>query len=100
MSTGGAAYFCGKGADSTKHNASIKGAIAGAHFIKAVAPEYGIPVILHTDHCPKKDLPWLEGMLDVYIHPHSRSERQLTSVSVVRAGDKGERWKGADEGIL
>lgn len=25
---------------------------------------YDIPVILHTDHCAKKLLPWLDGMLD------------------------------------
>jgi len=29
-----------------------------------VAPAYGIPVVLHTDHCAKKLLPWLDGMLD------------------------------------
>lgn len=38
--------------------------MAGAHFIRAVAPSYGIPVVLHTDHCAKKLLPWLDGMLD------------------------------------
>ena len=40
------------------------GAIAGAHYIRAVAPIYGVPVVLHTDHCAKKLLPWLDGMLD------------------------------------
>lgn len=25
---------------------------------------YEVPVILHTDHCAKKLLPWLDGMLD------------------------------------
>ena len=29
-----------------------------------MAPAYGIPVVLHTDHCAKKLLPWLDGMLD------------------------------------
>jgi fructose-bisphosphate aldolase, class II len=33
-------------------------------YIRAVAPAYGIPVILHTDHCAKKLLPWLDGLLD------------------------------------
>lgn len=64
LSQGGAAYFAGKGVDNKDQTASIAGAIAGAHFIRAVAPAYGIPVILHTDHCAKKLLPWLDGMLD------------------------------------
>lgn len=33
-------------------------------YIRAIAPTYGIPVILHTDHCAKKLLPWLDGLLD------------------------------------
>jgi len=63
-SQGGAAYFAGKGVDNKDQNASIQGAIAAAHYIRAIAPTYGVPVILHTDHCAKKLLPWLDGMLD------------------------------------
>jgi fructose-bisphosphate aldolase class II len=63
-SQGGAAYFAGKGVDNKDQFASIQGAVAAAHYIRAVAPAYGIPVILHTDHCAKKLLPWLDGMLD------------------------------------
>ncbi|RAP38284.1 class II fructose-bisphosphate aldolase, partial [Rhodovulum viride] len=33
------------------------------HYIRAIAPTYGIPVVLHTDHCAKKLLPWFDGML-------------------------------------
>ena len=64
ISQGGAAYFAGKGIDNKNQEASIAGAIAGAQYIRAVAPTYGIPVVLHTDHCAKKLLPWLDGMLD------------------------------------
>lgn len=64
MSQGGAAYFAGKGVGNKNQEASIAGAIAAAHYIRAVAPSYGIPVVLHTDHCAKKLLPWLDGMLD------------------------------------
>ncbi|KAK9454360.1 hypothetical protein V1511DRAFT_460492 [Dipodascopsis uninucleata] len=64
MSQGGAAYFAGKGVSNTDQKASITGAIAGAQYIRAVAPAYGIPVVLHTDHCAKKLLPWMDGMLD------------------------------------
>merc|ERR1711865_1347654 len=44
--------------------ASILGAVAGAHYTRAVAAAYGIPVLLHSDHCAKKLLPWFDGMLD------------------------------------
>lgn len=62
-SQGGAAYFAGKGVDNKDQAASIAGSIAAAHYIRAIAPTYGIPVVLHTDHCAKKLLPWFDGML-------------------------------------
>lgn len=64
VSQGGAAYFAGKGIANGNQEASIAGAVAAAHYITAVAPIYGISVVLHTDHCAKKLLPWLDGMLD------------------------------------
>lgn len=45
-------------------DAAINGAIAGAYHVRRLAPKYGVPVILHTDHCAKKLLPWVDGMLD------------------------------------
>lgn len=62
-SNGGAAYFAGKGVSNEGQNAAIQGSIAAAHYIRAIAPAYGIPVVLHTDHCAKKLLPWFDGML-------------------------------------
>ncbi|KAL9635060.1 MAG: hypothetical protein Q9164_003705 [Protoblastenia rupestris] len=64
MSQGGALYFAGKGVANDKQQGSIAGAIAGANYIRAIAPTYGVPVVLHTDHCAKKLLPWLDGMMD------------------------------------
>lgn len=31
---------------------------------RSIAPTYGIPVIMHSDHCAKKLLPWFDGMLE------------------------------------
>ncbi|KAK4111661.1 fructose bisphosphate aldolase [Canariomyces notabilis] len=64
VSNGGAAFFAGKGVSNDGQAASIAGAIAAAHYIRSIAPVYGIPVVLHTDHCAKKLLPWLDGMMD------------------------------------
>jgi fructose-bisphosphate aldolase class II len=44
--------------------AAILGAIAGAQHIHTLAEAYGATVILHTDHCAKKLLPWIDGLLD------------------------------------
>lgn len=63
-SQGGAAYFAGKGVKNGSQEASIAGSIAAAHYIRAIAPTYGIPVVLHTDHCAKKLLQWFDGMLE------------------------------------
>lgn len=65
VSQGGAHFFGGKGLANGKDQAgSIAGSIAAAHFIRAIAPAYNIPVVLHTDHCAKKLLPWFDGMLE------------------------------------
>jgi fructose-bisphosphate aldolase class II len=66
FSEGGSAFFCGKGLPNDKGvlQASILGAVAGAHYVRMVAPAYGIPVFVHSDHCAKKLLPWFDGMLE------------------------------------
>lgn len=63
VSNGGAAYFAGKGLPNDKQQASVAGSVACAHYVRSVAKHYGVPVILHSDHCAKKLLPWFDGML-------------------------------------
>merc|ERR1712061_382476 len=64
FSEGGSAFFCGKAIKNDGKQASILGAVAGAHYVRNIAPAYGIPVIVHSDHCAKKLLPWFDGMLE------------------------------------
>jgi len=64
FSEGGACFFAGKSLPNGKKEAAILGACAGAHYVRAVAPAYGIPVLVHSDHCAKKLLPWFDGMLE------------------------------------
>ncbi|KIN01837.1 hypothetical protein OIDMADRAFT_120827, partial [Oidiodendron maius Zn] len=52
-----------QGVANGSQEASIAGGIAAAHYIRSVASAYSIPVVLHTDHCAKKLLPWLDGPL-------------------------------------
>ncbi len=64
FSNGGAQFNAGKGLSNDGQKAAIAGAIAGAKHVHTLSEAYGVPVILHTDHCAKKLLPWIDGMLD------------------------------------
>lgn len=64
FSNGGAAFIAGKGFKGEGQQSAVLGAISGAHHVHQMAEHYGVPVILHTDHCAKKLLPWLDGLLD------------------------------------
>jgi len=64
FSNGGAAFYAGKGLSNDGQKAAILGGVSGALHIHNVAEAYGIPVILHTDHCAKNLLPWIDGLLD------------------------------------
>ena len=64
FSNGGAHYFAGKGLSNSEEKAAILGGISGARHVHELAEAYGATVILHTDHCAKKLLPWIDGLLD------------------------------------
>jgi fructose-bisphosphate aldolase class II len=64
FSNGGAQYFAGKGLSNANEKAAILGGISGAKHIHEVAEAYGATVILHTDHCAKNLLPWIDGLLE------------------------------------
>ena len=64
FSNGGAQFNAGKGLSNENEQAAIAGAIAGAKHVHEIAKHYGAKVILHTDHCAKKLLPWIDGLLD------------------------------------
>ena len=64
FSNGGAGFNAGKGLGNDNQLAAISGSIAGAHHVHTMAKAYGVPVILHTDHCAKKLLPWIDGLME------------------------------------
>ncbi len=63
LSHTGSQFYGGKTLDNSQQQASIAGSIAGALHVRTLAKVYGVPVILHTDHCAKKILPWVEGVI-------------------------------------
>ena len=76
FSNGGAQFNAGKGLSNQDQSAAIAGAIAGAKHIHEMAEAYGASVILHTDHCAKKLLPWIDGLLEaseIYYRQYGKS---------------------------
>jgi fructose-bisphosphate aldolase class II len=64
FSNGGAQFNAGKGLSNDQQKAAIAGSVAGAKHVHEMAKAYGASVILHTDHCAKTLLPWIDGLLD------------------------------------
>jgi len=72
FSSGGSQFYGGKNLDNSNYGAAIAGAISGAFHVRTLAEQYGVPVILHTDHCAKKLLPWIDGLLSASERYHEK----------------------------
>ncbi len=79
FSNSGASFVAGKGLSNADQRASIAGAIAGSYHIHELAKAYGASVILHTDHCAKKLLPWVDGLLEAGEAYYERNSKPLFS---------------------
>jgi fructose-bisphosphate aldolase class II len=79
FSNGGAQFFVGKTVSKENQFGPIQGGIAGAHYVDAAAKAYGVPVILNTDHCAKKLLPWVDGMLAASEEQFARTGKPIYS---------------------
>ncbi|MCA0365783.1 MAG: class II fructose-bisphosphate aldolase [Bacteroidetes bacterium] len=64
FSNGGGIFYAGKSLSNEGQKAAVAGSISGALHVHQMAQHYGVPVVLHTDHCAKKLLPWIDGLLD------------------------------------
>lgn len=64
FSNGGGQFNAGKGLSNDGQKAAAVGAVSGAMHIQNMAEAYGVTTIIHTDHCAKKLLPWMDGMMD------------------------------------
>lgn len=83
FSNGGAAFNAGKGCPNDNQQASILGGVAGAKHIHTLAEAYGATVILHTDHCAKNLLPWLDGLLDASEEYFAQTGKPLYSSHMI-----------------
>lgn len=83
FSNGGALFNAGKGLSNENEKAAIAGGIAGALHIHQLAELYGATVILHTDHCAKKLLPWIDGLLDASEKHFAQTGKPLYSSHMI-----------------
>ena len=83
FSNGGAQFNAGKALSNENQQAAIAGAIAGAKHVHELAEAYGATVILHTDHCAKKLLPWIDGLLDASEEFYAANGKSLFSSHMI-----------------
>ncbi len=79
FSNGGARFFAGKSLSNDGQRAAVAGAVSGARHIHMMAREYGVRVILHTDHAAKKLLPWIDGLLEASEEEYKSTGKPLFS---------------------
>jgi len=83
FSSGGSQFYGGKDLDNSSYQAAISGAISGAFHVRTMAEQYGVPVILHTDHCAKKLLPWIDGLLSASERYYEKTGEPLFSSHMI-----------------
>ena len=83
FSNGGAKFNAGKSLSLDDQQAAVLGSVAGAHHVRTLAEAYGVPVILHTDHCARKLLPWVDGLLDAGEAHHAATGKPLFSSHMI-----------------
>lgn len=83
FSNGGAHFMAGKGLSNANERAAIAGSIAGAKHIHELAELYGATVILHTDHCAKNLLPWIDGIMEANEQHFAQTGKSLYSSHMI-----------------
>lgn len=75
LSFGGGHFYAGKSLANDNLEASVAGCISAGLHVHQMAEMYGVPVILHTDHCSLANITWIDQLLDYqegYFKEHGR----------------------------
>lgn len=78
ISHSGARFFAGQGLPNPER-AHILGALSVAHHVHLMAKEYGIAVILHTDHANRTLIPWLNELITLSEKSYAQTGRPIFS---------------------
>ena len=95
FSNGGAVFQAGKSLSNENQRAAILGGISGAIHVHTMAQAYGVPVVLHTDHCAKKLLPWIDGLLSAGEKFHAERGYPVPICSICQRRISKRMWKPA-----
>ena len=79
LSFGGGEFFAGKSLANDRLQASSQGCLSAAHHVHMVAESYGVPVIMHTDHCSLKNIHWIDQLVDYQEKYYEQYGRPLFS---------------------
>ncbi|SVD35264.1 uncharacterized protein METZ01_LOCUS388118, partial [marine metagenome] len=88
FSSGGCQFFAGQGISNEDHQSAIAGGISGAMHVHQMAEMYGVTTILHTDHCARKILPWIDGLLDAGEEFYQMHGKPLYSSHMIDLSDE------------
>lgn len=77
FSFSGSVFFIGENSNSNKIKSAINGCILAAKYVHKASKFYDIPVILHTDHCNKENLKWIDGLIKYNIYYYNLYKRPL-----------------------
>lgn len=83
FSNGGAKFNAGKSLSLADQQSAVLGGVAGAHHVHTLAEAYGVSVILHTDHCARNLLPWVDGLLEAGEKHHAATGKPLFSSHMI-----------------
>ena len=79
LSFGGGHFYSGKSLENTDMKAAVAGCISAAYHVHQLAEMYGISVILHTDHCSKANIIWIESLLTFQEDYYAKNGKPLFS---------------------
>lgn len=79
LSFGGGHFFAGKSLANDDLQASVAGCITCAMHVHHLAEQYGVTVILHTDHCSLKNITWIDQLLDFQEEYYAANGKPLYS---------------------
>lgn len=83
LSNGGGTFNAGKHLSNEGEKAAIAGSIAAARHVHLLAELYGVTVILHTDHCARNLLPWVDGLIEASEEEYKKTGKPLFSSHMI-----------------
>lgn len=79
LSFGGGHFYAGKSLSNDDFEASAAGCLSAAMHVHHLAELYGVPAILHTDHCSLKNIRWVDRLIEFQEDYYAKNGKPLFS---------------------